>query len=304
MPFSIINKDNQKFFLGSGQVFGVQSIAASYGNSTQPLEFIGSTKFISIPAGVQAGKIDIASLVANTDPFIKCISNSGFNGFILKDSNNIDDNYSFYSGYLTSYTSSCSVGNMPETSVSFVTFGDVGRIPTGSFPTGAFNELNYIKNNPNQGFINKIASPTSVEITLDEFQTSLVNSYSLSINIPRKDFYLMGNRFPYETLIDFPIEVTVSFEILADSSYISSQGNLRDYPCKRKLKNFEIKLKEDKTDSVITSFSFSGIELVSESYSINTDDNLVINAEYRSFLPTLTTSGGNITMPNLTTYTP
>lgn len=303
MSFSVINKDNQKFFLGPNQVFGVQSIEASYQNNTELLEFIGSNKFVSIPVGTQVGKLDITSLVANSDPFIKCISNSGFNGFILKNSNDINDNYSFYSGYLTNYTSSCSVGEMPQTSVTFVILGDLGRIPTGDFPIEAFNDLSYIKNNPNQGFINKIASPSNVEITLDEFQTSLVNSYSLQINIPRKDYYIMGNRFPYETFIDFPMEVLVSFEILAENSYTLSQGNLRGYPCKQKLKTFEIKLKESSTDLVISSFSFSGAELVSESYSVNTDNSLVIHAGYRVLLPTLTTSGGNITMPNLTTYT-
>lgn len=301
MPFSLINKDNQKLFLGSGQVFGAQSIEGGYELNETPLKFIGSRSFIKLPAGVQMGTISMTALVANKDPFIKCISEETFNGFVLKDTNNIDDNYSFYSGYLTNYTSSCSVGEMPQVAASFSVLGDLGKIPTGEFPAPALTELRHIRDHPNQGSITKISTPSNVEITLDDFTTNLVNSYQISIDIGRQDHYIMGNRFPHTILINYPILVNVSFEIIANDYSLSS---FRGFPCKSNLKNFDIKIKEDKTDSIITSFAFSGMQLVSESYAVNTENNLIIRALYRSYLPNLTTSGGNVITAHLTTSTP
>ena len=300
MSFSLINKDNQKLFLGSGQVFGAQSIDASYRVNENPVNFIGTRNFIKIPVGVQVGSVNVSALVANKDPFIKCISENTFNGFILKDTNNVNDNYSFYSGYLTNYTSTCSVGEMPQVSATFTVLGDLGKIPTGEFPTGAHAELMHIKNNPDQGSITRISTPSNVEITLDEFETNLVNSYTISIDVPRQDFYVMGNRFPHQILINYPIVVSVVFEIIVNDYSLSS---FRGFPCQQNIKNFELRIKEDKDDTVMTSFAFSGIELVGESYSVNTTNNLVVNAEYRAYIPILTVSGGNVNTPELITYT-
>ena len=300
MSFSLINKDNQKLFLGSGQVFGAQSIEGSYRINENPVNFIGTRNFIKIPIGIQAGAFTVSALVANKDPFIKCISENTFNGFVLKDVGDVNDNYSFYSGYLTNYTSSCSIGGMPSISASFTVLGDLGKIPTGEFPTGAHAELSHIKNNPNQGSITRIGSPSNIEVTLDDLQTNLVNSYSISIDVPRQDFYVMGNRFPHQILINYPIVVSVNFEIVVNDYSLSS---FRGFPCKQRLKNFELKIKEDKDDSVITSFQFSGIELVGESYAVDVNSNLLVRAEYRSYIPILTVSGGDLNTPELVTYT-
>ena len=300
MSFSLINKDNQKLFLGSGQVFGAQSIEASYRVNEAPVNFIGTRHFIKVPIGIQAGAVNLRALGANKDPFIKCISESTFNGFVLKDTSNINDNYGFYSGYLTNYTSSCAIGQMPEVSATFTVLGDLGKIPTGEMPAGALAELQYIQSNPNQGSITKISTPSNIEITLDDAQTNLVNSYSVSIDVPRQDFYIMGSRFPHQILINYPIVATVSCQIIVNDYDFSS---FRGFPCKQTLKNFEINIKNEADATAITSFRFSGIELVAESYSVNTEDNLVVNAEYRSYIPILTTSSGNINTPELITST-
>ena len=301
MSFSLINKDNQKLFLGSGQVFGAQSVEASFAINEGLTNFIGTRNFIKVPVGVQAGSVSLTSLVANKDPFIKCISESTFNGFILKDTNDIDDNYSFYSGYLTNYSSTCVVGEMPQVSATFTVLGDMGKIPTGEFPTGALAQLRHIKNHPDQGSITRISTPSNIEITLDDFETNLVNSYSLNIEVPRKDYYIMGNRFPHQILINYPIIVNISFEIIVNDY---SPSTLRGFPCKQNIKDFELKIKEVKDDSTITSFTFSGIQLVGESYAVNVDNNLVVRADYRSYLPNLITSGGNVITPELITSTP
>ena len=104
--------------------------------------------------------------------------------------------YSFYSGYLTSYNLSCAVDKLPEVAATFRVVGDMGQIPSGELPTGAAAELRYITGSTQTqptGYGTKegcrIGAPTSVEITMDDFETNLVSNFRLSMNIPRRDYY-------------------------------------------------------------------------------------------------------------------
>ena len=70
MAFRILNKENQQVYLGTGQVFGVQSIVGQYQIPEVPLEFIGFKDSIPLPRGQQAGEISFDVLAIDTDPFI------------------------------------------------------------------------------------------------------------------------------------------------------------------------------------------------------------------------------------------
>ena len=75
------------------------------------------------------------------------------------------------------------------------------------------------------------------------------------------------------------------------------------YPCKQKLKDFDIRLKDHKTREVLTKFTFSGATLVSENYTVNTDENAKISATYKSYISDLQTLNNNMNTNELKTET-
>tara|TARA_Y100000310_G_scaffold307914_1_gene350482 strand:- start:2191 stop:3129 length:939 start_codon:yes stop_codon:yes gene_type:complete len=311
MAFKIINREKQEVFIGSGQVYGAQSVQYNWQIPEAPLEFIGQSNSIIVPRGPQVGDFSLTAFVVDTDPFIKCIQSGGFNGFITDDRTDPDSFYSFYSGYLTSYNLSCSVDKLPEVAATFRVVGDMGQIPSGELPTGAAAELRYITGSTQtqptgygtkEGY--RIGAPTSVEITMDDFETNLVSDFRLSMNIPRRDYYKIGRRSPFSVEIDYPVAATADFVIEVNGADVGySGGTFRGYPCKAKLKNFDVKIKDYQTYDVITQFSFISGTLVGENYSADVDNNLKIQARYKVYIEDLLTEGNNLNTPQLVTIT-
>ena len=120
-----ITRESQRFFLGTGEVVGNQSVNFSYDSSFQPLQYLGagSTKFS--PAGPMVGSVSVSTLLISDDQLLQFTGNFGTNGFLLRSRTNTNENVSFVSGYLTSYTSRCSIGQIPEIGANFSVFGNI-----------------------------------------------------------------------------------------------------------------------------------------------------------------------------------
>jgi len=312
MAFKIINRENQEVFIGSGQVFGVQGLSYNWSIPEAPLEFIGQSNSIVIPQGPQIGDFSLSTFVVDTDPFVKCMQSGGFNGFITDDRQDCRRYYSFYSGYLSSYNLSCSVDNLPQSNATFRVVGDMGKIPFDDLPAEAQEELEFISGKldrteptghaENAGY--RIGAPTSVEITMDDFDANIVNSFSLSLEIPRRDYYKIGRRSPFAVEIDYPVAATADFTIEVNGADIGYSGStFRGYPCKAKLKNFDVRIKDYQTYDVITQFSFTGATLIGENYTVDVNNNLKIQARYKIYIEDLLTETGNLKTPQLVTIT-
>jgi hypothetical protein len=316
MAFKIVNREKQEVFIGSGQVHGAQSVSYNWQIPEAPLEFIGQSNSLVVPQGPQIGDFSINTLVVDTDPLVKCIHSGGFNGFITDDRKDPTRFYSFYSGYLTRYTLSCAVDSLPQVNGVFRVVGDMGKIPSGSLPAQAVQELKYITgstpaqtaptgfaDNPGDGGY-RIGAPTSVEITMDDFEANIVNSFTLGLEIPRKDYYKIGRRSPFSVEIDYPVAATADFVIEVNGADVGYSGStFRGYPCKAKLKNFNIKIKDYQTYQVITQFNFTGATLVGENYQVDVNNNLKIQARYKIYIENLLTETGNLNTPQLVTIT-
>jgi hypothetical protein len=298
MAFRVLNREDQQVFLGSGQVFGVQSIQSQYQIPEVPLEFIGLYDSIPIPQGPQAGQITFNALAVDTDPFIKCIQSGSFNGYILQETGNITNNHSFTSGYLKSYSNTCALGEIPTIQAVFDVVGNLGEIQT--WPDDATEELDYIRKIPKQSPSYNVSAATTSEVVLDDFETNLVSNYAVNIELPRKNYYSLGSREPREVRVDFPVIATCSFTIQVNDY---SGNTMRAYPCKQKLKNIDIKLKNYQTNSIVTQFSFKDATLVGEAYIVSVDDNVKISATYRSYISRLDTLNNNLNVPELATTT-
>lgn len=271
-----ITREKQLFFINGSQIPGIQSIQISPNYGKMPIKYLGINTVQYAPNGPQTSDINISSLLISNDQFIQYTGNLGFNGHILKTLDNAGDNYSFISGYCTNYNSKCSIGEIPQINVSITAFGKAGRISALT----EIPELNAIQNNSSDLQL-KIPGPGSIDINIDDFNTNRVLSYNLDIKTSRNPIYILGNRNPNAIELNYPIEMTCSFEIDLDDY---APENSFTYPGSNTIKTFAIRVKDYITDANIVSYNLSSMTLINESYNTNVDNNTSMTIEYQGFM--------------------
>lgn len=279
--YSILDRyrrENQYVFLNSGQVPGIQSISFENDFGAQPITFVGLNYVNLAPNQAQEGRSRIDRLIIDgVDHFKPFTGNSGFNLYVLKDSRNPTDNIGFTSGYIVNYTTRCSLGQIPRTELGIISFGNLGKIPSGESNDTSGQFINIQTSTETKDV--KIPGPGSVSLTLNnDFVVNRLLSYDISINIDRKPIYALGDRYPISIETNYPIDInaTFAFDLANYSGY-----TIRDFPGNPKTGNLILLVKDFNNDSLIQDFRFSGVTLVYESYTTDIDGNVMVNARYR-----------------------
>ena len=211
------------FLQGSG-VRGVQSVDTRFDIPFEPIAF-GGNRFESaiLKDSKPTTSFAIDSLVVNSgqlDPIVGMpLWDSPISGVLhsLPEPLGGDpggapiSNWSFTSGYISSYSSSCAVEEVAATSCDIRVFGDVhNTTPDNLFPsTGKIDA-------PNQ-FINiaKAGDITLINVTGQD--SNRVQSYNYNLTINRLDVDTLGGNYRNHIHdIIYPIEVELSFVIDVD----------------------------------------------------------------------------------------
>lgn len=271
-------RENQYVFLNSGQIPGIQSVSVENDFGAAPVTFIGVNYVNLAPNQAQEGRIRIDRLIIDgTDHFKPFTGSSGFNLYVLKDQHNPVDNYGFTSGYINNYSTKCSLGQVPRTEVGIVSFGNLGKIPSGESADTSGQFINIQTSSEVTNF--KMPGPGSVSLSLNgDFTTNRLLAYNLNMVIDRKPVYALGSRYPISVQTNYPIDVTANFTFdLANYSGYT----IRDFPGSPKTGNLILLVNNFNDGSLIQDFRFSGVTLVNESYVSDIDGNTTINAKYR-----------------------
>lgn len=151
MPESSVNSritaSDQLCFLGTERIIGLQSINPSNNFAANPLIYAGAfgKRPRYIPRGEQNNIASINSTLINQDLFFnKVVSNNYHNIYLLKDINNLNNNYCLLNGYFSEYSMQYSIGNIPEINTTFISVGNAGQIPTGQFNATQMNDMESI----------------------------------------------------------------------------------------------------------------------------------------------------------------
>lgn len=275
---SRFTREEQHFFINNIEIPGVQSAEIEYRTNSAPLNFIGMTGVSRIPTGPPQGNARVNAILITTDQFLPLTGNYGINGYIFKDLSTTGDNFGFVSGYLTSYASTCSIGQIPQIAADIQVFGNAGRIPSSEAASVVSNFNNII--NHTSVLPLKIANPNSIELSLNDFNTNRVQSYSVNINVPREPNYILGQRYPESVNINYPIEFLVDFTI-DYNDYIAK--NSFNFPLNERNENITITLKDLETNENITNYGFSGMQLISERYAAGVDGSVKLTMQYQGF---------------------
>lgn len=285
MPNAITNKfrstrEDYTFFINNSPISGVQTASIGYVNTITPLKFIGQNTGIYVNRGVQESTASVSCFLVNKDYFIELTGNTGFNGYLIRNLDYPDQyNFSFSSGYLTSYSSRCSVGEIPQINANFQIFGNVGQFSSGesAFISGDF--ASFVK--PTIGSGIDIANYSDISLVLSDFNTNRVLGYVLDINVSRTPVYKLGERYPVAVNYNPPIEVGLNFQYEIDNY---SGSRMRDYPNTAKTDNISISISNPNTNNNIVTYSFSGMQLTSETIEVGVDGAAVVGANYRKLI--------------------
>ena len=275
-----LRKEKQKFFLNTTEMAGIQSLQGGYENQASPMKFLGMGVPVMVPGGKQVGNFSLNALVIDSDRFLSFTGNAGFNGYILKSRTDTNQNFSFTSGYLTSYESRASVGSIPEVSVNFSAFGNVGYLISSEPSANVSSDFSTIAAG-STSLTPQIAGPGSITLSLSDFTSNRVLSYNLNIDCPRNPIYPLGTKYPTAVEINWPITVSLNLQY-AVNTYVAR--NLRDFPNNQKIENLVLTLKTFDTDATITTYRFNEMSLIKESYNIGTEGHAVIDATYKVYL--------------------
>lgn len=256
---SRIRREGQKLAVNGTGVNALQSLSFGYETSAQPLATLGIEKMIYAPAGPQTASIQANSLMVHDDFFIGFTGELPFSGQVDYKNENIK----FTEAYLTSYSSSCSIGEIPSLGMSAEIYGEMG---TGNY-------LDFGTTTPHDTEL-KIAGYNSISIDLDEFNSNRVNSYSLDIQTPRTPVYAFNDKTPSEVVSDSPLDVTLQFSIEPDDYKIK---NIRFVPEETVFRNVNIEINKNNSTENIKTFSFNNMLLVSEQYQSDNNTNVQIN---------------------------
>ena len=159
---SRIRREGQKLAVNGTGVNALQSLSFGYETSAQPLTTLGIEKMIYAPGGPQTASIQANSLMVYDDFFIGFTGEAPFSGQIDYK----DQNVKFTEAYLTSYSSSCAIGEIPSLGMSAEIYGEMG--------TGDYVDFGAVS--PHDREL-KIAGYNSININLKaEEKSNLLNS--------------------------------------------------------------------------------------------------------------------------------
>jgi len=273
-----IRREAEKITINNSGIQGVQSINAQYESVARPLDNLGITEIQYAPQGGQTASLQLNTLLINTleagysgsyslDVMQNFTGDIPFSGIIDYGTEKIY----FSQGYLETYSVSCAIGEIPQTSTTSTIYGDFG---TGVL----FSE--YDQGSSLIPSLN-IPSYSSMEVNLDEFTTNRMTSFSVDIATPRVPIYTLNADKPNKVIAGTPIEVNVNFSLDVDDYKIK---NMRLVPDETIFKNATITLKKNNSDTTLLSYSFDNMLLTSESFQAGVGSNATANFNLRSFI--------------------
>ena len=296
-----LRRENQRFFLSSTEVRGTQSVQMSYAVPSTPLKHIGQTGiYPEIANGPYIGQFSTSTLYVSNDPYISYTGDYVANGYLHETeegkATSVDTlDLAFTSGVLSNYSFSCSIGQIPQISADFDIFGNMGPLTSLNANSKQFNneisaQTATTQNSSNgKDFTLQIADPRSLQISMDDFESNRLNSFSINISVNRRPVYGLGEKTPIKICRDFPIAVECSFQIDLDAHDLRSKTGyehkvLRDFPCSPHTENLTLQLFDHNTDGLLQTYSFTDLLLVSQSQGANIEGNAVSTLTYRALI--------------------
>jgi hypothetical protein len=264
-----LTKDDVKSFINTTEIRGVQDISSSTNFGITPTRIAGEPRAFLLPE-VQNGELSFSTLMVSSDPFIDLTGEAGVNIHLTETGTSY---FSAVSGYLTSYSNSCQINRIPEINASFGIFGDMGRLSSEQ----TSGNLGVIFSGGYSPVESHYVGPGCIELVVNDLDTNKVISYNINISCPRRPNYILGSRFPISVSTLTPFEITCEFTISAKDY---QPFPLRAYPENSRASNIRVLFKNYITSSIVNSYTFSDMTLISESRNDSVDSESKVTLKF------------------------
>lgn len=281
--YSRVRGEDLSIFLNTGKLVGVQEVSIDSNFGSIPVNYLGVGRNDKIYQSIdseQYANVSIRSVLLNHDPFYCLTGSNPFNLFLLKDKNNINNNYCILSGCLNSYNLSISQNQPIEISTSYRFYKNSGPISTGEMGKTEISQLTGIRY-INYEYLNSgvlISNGNTINLTMDEYNTERVQNVDLTFNCNRIPIYNVGKKCP--TRIDVIQPIEIDFSCSFHASKVFSGYRFRDFPLNKKQQNISIEVKDSSGYATIHNYTLNNMILTSESESVGIDNNIVISRSY------------------------
>ncbi len=306
----------QKFFINGTPVSGVQSLVGSYTIQEKPINVLGwgligedyyretgceneeipepkdTPQSLAVLNSPLEGDFSINSILSSEDFFLQFIGEKPFTGSLHYGANY----FGFHSGYISNHSVSCSVGELPSTNTQIRVFGNIGGAPDFLHlepnPFAVLDEHGYaciLEDSYNESIYNasgqnefpdvKIADQGSITVKCHGSETDRVVGFNHSINVDVQPVYVVGDAYPAQVDVIWPITTETSIELEIDEYKYQS---LRKYMATPTVEDISIQI-NDCFDDPIQHYSIKKARLIGETMNTSVDGKLSVNLQYKSY---------------------
>lgn len=259
---------DQQVFLNGVELKGVQSFDGSWSVPNSPMIAAGYGYVGSEIEGELVGEVSVSrNIITGQDPVTGMIG-SMVSGYLLYGvDQQKNKSFNFNNGYINSYSSSCSIGEVATSDFSLTSYGNIG--------SGVITDTSYQDINP------IVATANSMTLNTSFGSTNAIQSYDLSFSLDVTPVYKMGDMFvPSKYEVASPITVSTNFEIFANEYEIK---NLIDAVCSSEfVENISFSLNEKCNSNPIRSFTLNNAKLTSSNITAGIGNNLGISLGFEN----------------------
>jgi hypothetical protein len=256
---------DHRLFLNNQEVSGVIGFE---GNMEIPLNYINTLGTDYAPLekeGFDSKNISIVKYLTPNDPIRNFTGDIFCNGLLSYR----DKNYSFTSGYLTSYSIACSAGKISTVIADFDIYGLIGGKILPNFTT----------ENQSNEFL-PISHFGNIHLTTNEGQTNRIVSFNLDFTCNRNPVFVLGSPYPRYVFLNKPIEINLNLEVEIDDYECN---NIQTVLCGPN-KTMTLELKNCDNTETIEMFNINNAKLISENFNSDLENATTVILNYRSYL--------------------
>lgn len=272
---------DQDVYISGQRLRGVQSSDISFEIPFEPVKAagIGYVDF-TINSNLE-GSINVNRYVVSNEDPITGFFLSPINGHLDYGTRKNSLKLSFKKGQINSYSSSCSVGGIPELNFGITAYGDIGSdVP---IETEQVNDEDIA-----------IARPGDIVFSGVSGQaTNRIQSYNYEVTIPRTPIYTLGSGLePGLYNIDYPIEIDLTFDMDVDDF---ETENIHSLLCNQPKSQVSIALSGCNLDNFLRKFIAPEPIFLGVNQNGSVGENLSVTIKYKSYINDINEIGSLIT---------
>jgi len=264
------NYGDQDIYISGQKLRGVQSTDASFSIPFEPIKVAGVGYLDNTINSNLEGSVSVNRYVVSNEDPITGFFTQPISGHLRYGTGNNPLIFSFHRGQINSYSSSCSVGGVPELNFEISAYGNIGSgVSTGI-------------EQPNNETI-AIARPGDIIFEgVSGQSTNRIQSYNYEISVPRTPIYVLGSGFePAYFNIDYPIEINLSFDMDVDD--LQSE-DMHDLVCNQPKNDISITLSGCNLNNFLRKFILPNPIFLGVDYSSSIDNDLSATIRYKSYI--------------------